>query len=382
MPYGILSVVTATFIFFSLISYSEKIVFNKSNYIKFLGFTGFYFTLLISVFYSDDYGHGISILFRLLPLIIFPYLAIFHSYGLSKKVIENGKKCFLIGSFLLLAAIYFIAFQELKVVGFDKLFYWATLTRSVKSIEFLDLHPNYMALYFALSIYLLIDSKKLITVLKVGLIFVLGITIILLSARAAFISVIVSVILNLFLNSNLAKGGKVTLILIIIVFSFLLLRSNRYIQIGNSYKEMFKSEIISYQEEPTSNEIRVLIIKCFKKILRKDLFFGLGVGDLENRLDKCYVDSGNSFMLKKTFNTHNNYLYLLGSAGILGLLSFFHLLSASFWRALKFNNRVFLMFMVTISITLLFENILSRSYGITFFSYFMYIFYLETEKNE
>ncbi len=377
MPYGMLSVVTIAFAALSIFVGWEKKKFNKTNLKEFLRYTMFFFILFFSVFYSQNFERGFSIIGKMSPLIIFPFLFVFMIEELDKIIYRRIKYVFFSSVIIAILIVLYYAFIELRIVGFEKIFYWSTLARATKSVPFLDFHPNYISLYISLCIYFIYDSRHIAWVVKMVLILIMTAFIILLSSRAVFISIVISFIcvLLLFVKANIK--AKISISLVILCIGIYFIRTNDYIYTDIKLSDLNNSEYQIESETPSSYEIRIVIINCFLKVVSGEYLLGVGVGDLQDNLNDCYSDRGEVFMKDDSYNTHNNYLFFLGSSGFFCLGFFVYMMGYEIRKVFKNKKVIAFMMLVTLSIALMFENILVRSYGVTFFSYFFLIFYLE-----
>lgn len=85
------------------------------------------------------------------------------------------------------------------------------------------------------------------------------------------------------------------------------------------------------------------------------------------------------FALNKNFNTHNNFLFLLMSGGILCLFSFLMSMFALFYISIKNKNILQLSFCIILGLNFLTENILSRHWGLMFVSMMLIILFTNDE---
>jgi O-antigen ligase len=74
------------------------------------------------------------------------------------------------------------------------------------------------------------------------------------------------------------------------------------------------------------------------------------------------------------YNTHNEYLNIWFSAGIIGLLVFICSLFLSFKHAFKHKKFTYLFFLIFMSICFFTENYLERQAGIMLYTWFQCLF--------
>jgi hypothetical protein len=87
-----------------------------------------------------------------------------------------------------------------------------------------------------------------------------------------------------------------------------------------------------------------------------------------------------TYIADRRLNSHNNYLYFLLSAGLLGLISFIGSIIALFYVSLKNKNIYQVTFCVIIAINFFTENILSRHWGLVCISLMLLIFFSNNNK--
>lgn len=382
LPYALISVAIAIFLLMCIISFfgDGKTLRPKKGQLKeFILLTGFYIVLCFSIFYSQDTDMSLKVLGRMVPLLLFPLAIIFFSrnYLLNneKKVkILNG---FVFSSVLLLMYVFALGFMSIND------FHSHSIRNKLLETSFLDLHSTYISLYFSTAIFILFFSyrkKNNFWNLILILLFIIGLFLIF--SRGVVFSIIIEFVL-LFLFLNHRKFWQKSLIVMGLIFAltvtiyqvpFLKYRVTEIFQYGFQSTEN--------NRRLSSTSMRLAVYSCTIDLIKKNPLIGLGVGDLQSELQLCYKELNSPDFLKKNLNTHNFYFYMLGTAGLFGLISFIIMLVTILKRAWKSENLLFLCVFALVSLILLTENILSRSYGLTFFCFFLTILYLSDAKNK
>jgi len=99
-------------------------------------------------------------------------------------------------------------------------------------------------------------------------------------------------------------------------------------------------------------------------------------------MDLCYQDENANFS-KKMYNTHNQYLFIWLSSGIIGFVIFIGILFYYFKKSIEFKDEVMFSILVLYSFTFLFENVLSRQSGVIFFCFIInYFLWINFNKNK
>ncbi len=109
--------------------------------------------------------------------------------------------------------------------------------------------------------------------------------------------------------------------------------------------------------------------KSFKVFLRHPVF-GTGFGDVHNDMEMIFKEEHSQLIKLNRKGPHNQFLETLAGSGVVG---FFFLLAMLFYPAkdiLYRKDEVYLFFLVIVSIAFLFESILERQVGISFFTFF------------
>src|SRR5690606_18655864 len=101
-------------------------------------------------------------------------------------------------------------------------------------------------------------------------------------------------------------------------------------------------------------------------------FLGYGVGDVQSQLDECYFTKFNTnlFSLKR-YNSHNQYMDFLLSAGIIGLLVFLYFITKLCSYSISNKNFIGVYLILFTCFIMLTENILHRHYGNMIFAIFL-----------
>ena len=109
-------------------------------------------------------------------------------------------------------------------------------------------------------------------------------------------------------------------------------------------------------------------------------FWGL---QLEKGNLTTYLDNKNGQLqiaINEELNTHNNYIYLFLAAGFLGLLSFLFFIAYLFKISLFPLDIFKVSFCILVGLNFLTENILSRHWGLMFFSFMIVLLFNKEEK--
>ena len=107
---------------------------------------------------------------------------------------------------------------------------------------------------------------------------------------------------------------------------------------------------------------------------------GEGLGDTRGLLQKCYDSKYPE--LNKYYNTHNQYLSIYISLGIIGLITI-ALFLYSISKSVSPQNKIYFIFTLIFYLYMfIFENILERKYGVLIFLTFILFVFNSNTKNQ
>lgn len=323
--------------------------------------------IFLSMLFSDDKKAGLKKVETMLSLIVFPiifYIFLENIKTNYRRLLNLFFKTFFIANVTYaFIAFYFISnYRTPKFPIKDASFFRA----AVSDIPLIGEHPIYISIFLSIAILFGIHFFKKGRGYKVnnGLVFI-GLTV-LLSLLMLLMSkgVIIALFFSLTILLLIRIKKRYTLLLLLSSFFILIIIPSS----NNRFKELFPRETYISNNINNSTSIRINILKCsIKKGLEKP-FFGYGIGDVQGELDNCYNSKDLNFILGK-YNSHNQYLFVWLSAGIIGLFLFVVFLVFYFKIAITHKDYLMLSIVILYCIVFLFENVLSRQSGVIFFSF-------------
>lgn len=354
--------------FFSILSIIDLFKGSRTHHKKSFLFLmiqiGFYLILLITAIYHNEFFDSLKYLESSYVLVILPIILFLNQKTITLKERTLYLKIFTLSSFILGVYIFIfsVIFSIKNGMSFDFLY---------KEVSLTTVHPNYSSLFFLGSIlYLIYDYRPATNIQKIiSKILVIIFTLFIIGyASRVFLLCLLIIIAHLILVRS--RVSKTTIIALLIVIPVLFI----YRPFQKKAKELI--DVINVglpdQKFPTSTQIRLGIYHCSIPQLNGNILLGKGITNFEKDLNICYEQFNN--FEKINYNTHNYYLFLLGSGGIFALLFLLYLLFFLIRKSI-INNDMFSMFIfIFLAITLLTENTFSRILGALFFSYFVLIF--------
>ncbi len=369
-PFFIVSV--AIFIFISLSIYS-RFKYGKQGKSISLIFTFihicFFLLLIVRGLSLGQIKETLNYLEPSFSLLLFPIVWFLSGNTINEKERNSIFQYFTLSSFIL--GLYILGFSIYNSIKLKQDF-----TIIGEEIKYLDIHSNYVSLYFLAAIMFLIIHmhknsihKKILHILLIGFFLFL---IFFLSSRIVLITLFLLLFFDLFkrIKISLLKRTLIilTCLLLVIGSIFIMKPLQKKIRETVSLEEFS----LPYKKFPTSLQVRLGIYSCTLPIVKDSWLLGEGVINFEKAINNCYNKYNNHDIIR--YNSHNYYLFLLGSSGFLCFLSFILLLYLHIKRALINNDFFYFYFIISIMMTLLTENFLSRVYGVVFFLFFLTVF--------
>lgn len=368
----------------------NDLIFRFSGHSRslFILFAGFYFWQFVGIIYSDNVGNGFNIFFSRLSLIIFPIALVIP----GEKIIRNlkfllklfaGSTLFFIIYCFINALLKSIIFQNGQFIynPHPPEGYW--MSYFYGSYLSINQHPSYLAMYVIISVFISFESwfdysiniRQRIFWLIASLI--LLISIYFLSSRAGFLAIVITIPFYFYHKLKNRQKGKVILISVLLFFlvSIPILRTNE--RIGVLLDQIYDGTLT----KNVSQDGRILIWESSFKIIRNNLFLGVGTGDVRTELVKEYKLIGDEDLINSQYNAHNQFIEILLENGIVGLVLFLTIIGFMIYKAIADKNLLFGVFIITVLVFFMFETVLYRLSGVVFFSLFTF-FLLFIPKSE
>ncbi|QJP33765.1 O-antigen ligase family protein [Nonlabens sp. Ci31] len=331
-----------------------------------------YITYLVSLFYTENLSIGLRKIETGASLILIPLIFSFIPENVSCKLKDNLDllfRCFIFStafSFLVFWLYFWEQYQMTLFIHFP--------TVIDEHLGPYTIHAIYLSMHGAISLLfsLYLFSRKKTKLYQLILIIIADIVILLilliLVKKGPILSLIISGAYLAFSYRNktimIALGALCVIFISVISFN-------------TKANEKF-SELLRLGEkdstELTSTNIRLTIYSCVNKAIPEAGLFGYGIGDTKSILLDCYSNE-NEELVRREYNSHNQYLSILLRTGYMGLFSF--ALFIIFIIVSAYRHKAF----ITISILLFYllvmfsENILERENGVVYFCFFISFLY-------
>ncbi len=309
----------------------------------------FLLVLVVGLSYTEEIPTGWKVIETSLSFFALPI--VFNKFGdFSKERLHQVLYAFSLGLFvaslICLVNSEFAYFQsgDIKVFFFDRL------------TEVIDSHPTYLAYYLitviTFGIYLLYYEKnKVSPILIVGLIAFFFLTLLLTGGLTAFVSMlfIFSFFILKYLLEEKTKKQTVTfgVVVVMLVCMFAFNTLNR--EEKNDYWERFVLWESALDATP-------------------DIIFGVGTGDYKKVLYEYYVSHKLYKFADSGFNSHNQFIEIFFTNGLVGVFSLILLLGRPLYLSVRNQNILGTLTFFSFFIYGMTEVFLGRYQGVVFFA--------------
>ncbi|WP_165731738.1 O-antigen ligase [Polaribacter sp. 20A6] len=411
LPFVLRSVVTIIWCLLGILFYFKEnkihVKLNKEIWVFLIP----YLILILSLIYSKNTNVGVNLLTKMLSFVIIPI-----PFYLNRNIF-NTKNLYRIIAVFSITVVLFVLYQ-LSVVFFNKDFLLEGLSAteikingytSIRQISeeavsriklrrfrgfittISNTHTTYQGLWISFTIFMfcvaIYKRKKWVEKLVLlVLVAVLLIWLYLISTRMPLLALLVSgiittVVFGGFTKKKLMYFGLTILTISMLTLSFknpLSIRVKEYFNTG--FQVLNKSSKIN---DYNSSNVRNGIYYCSLNLIPNNLFLGVGVGDVQEELNNCYATELLSDIYTWTdYNTHNQYLFFLVSTGFIGFVAFVFFLFYMMRKSYRDKKFIFFYFIISVCLMFLTENILQRSDGVIFFSFFNSLLFFNTLKKK
>jgi O-antigen ligase len=351
------------------------------NRLLFLSFIIFFLWQLAGMLYSEHISEGIRNLTLRLPLLFFPLALVLP----DRKVKERIKK--LLRLFSTSTAAYMLicfGYALYRSVEISN----GTVTFNPHPAEYPWLnffygpdlaifqHPSYLSMYVILSVFIAFETLLDRSVsppgkwIWISISLILLISVYLLSSRAALLVVLVTIPVYFIIKIRSGKLIRLYWVValsgaaIVLMLFILNPRLQRLIN-SNSREELVNN---------TMKESRIGLWKAGLSLIRTNPVFGVGTGDIQSELNEEYNRMGNKDLLQvKDLNTHNQFIEITAENGFIGLIIFCAILVLMFKIAISGKNTLYFIFILVSMISFIFETMLNRLAGLSFFAIFSFL---------
>jgi O-antigen ligase len=352
---------------------------NKVAALFFL-FVIFYLWQIAGLFFSDSLNDGVERLFKRLSFIVFPIVLFYPGSGITKNI-KLITRLFALCTFIYIIYCFGNAIHNSLIIenhkwifnphpvdyDYENFFYGSRLSD--------PLHPSYLSMYIILSVLISLEALFDLSLkhLKKGfylmILIMFLVVIYLLSSRAGMLSAII--VLPLYFLYRLFKKFPKWLI-----FLFLSVMILTFVKIAWTNERLYYNTdgVTRIQpDEILKKDVRYNIWRSAIGVIKQNLIFGVGTGDATKELKKEFQNRGYVDGFYDNLNAHNQFLELLLENGLIGLILFLVILGYMLFLAINQQNHLMVLFIIMTIIFFLFETMLNRLNGVSFFSLFSFL---------
>jgi O-antigen ligase len=349
------------------------LIFKEKQRTLIFSFSFLYFLYLIGLIHTTNFQYAREDLELKLSMLIFPLIfatseiPAFSAKETGLVLRSFGAGC-IAGSLILIGrAVYQSVF--IHEAG---AFYYTSLGW--------NFHPSYYAMYlvFALSniIYFVFIRKSVHgfpnMAMHIAILLFFTLMVVLLSSKAGllvWLSVVgfyIAILIFKYKRWHAGMGFGAVAVAVFILF--LIVFPTAAGRISQAKQDIASADTTVNAGRSTGD--RVLIWKSSKEIIRQNFLFGVGTGDIRDKLTEEYNKSDAMGALKHYLNAHNQYVQTLIAIGLAGLLVLLTMIIAPAILALKRENYLYFAFLFIFGISMFFESMFERQEGVVFYLFF------------
>lgn len=382
IPYVIATLVITWLIEGDFVSKARRLA-NSVHRLNTLLFAGIYLLYLFALGYSHNFGYGLFDLEVKMSLLIFPVIfASIREEVLSLAIARKVLMALVFGVLASMVLCYSQAIIDYMKNGSPEAFYYSRLS--------VFIHPSYLAMYvcFAITVLLYFYLKgwikgRMMQALSIILIVLFELFVVMLSSKAGILGL--AIIIAMFASyiifvekrflAGITSGGLLTVSFLILFFLFPA-SSARF----EESREVVEQADVGTNEVANSTGERIMIWWYSFEITNENFLFGVGTGDVKDRLLDKYEEKGMSNALELELNAHNQYLQTMIAMGIMGLIILLLNIILPAMYCVEKKHYLYLIFLLLVGFNFLFESMLETQAGVVFYAFFnAYLFAIKKD---
>ena len=368
------------FLIFSL-KYSTKIIQKKAFDYKKVTLISALFLICIAsnlIFIKNDIAY--NKLATMSSLLAYPLIfAILNrsNFEFNHKEIKIIAYSFL-SSTVLFCIISFLFFWNQKYTFVETVVHYSNLINI--ALGNYNIHPIYLSIYVGISILMIVYLLSTIqsTFTKFFLI-TSGVFLLIMLIILARKGPIIFLVMTLFFY--LQRLFKIRFAVFAICTIFLLLFfSLKFIPKYKDYNRFDDLKITLLNKDTNSStSIRYKIYICTIEQICINPLIGYGINNVQHQLNQCYK-SKNFDMTFAEYNSHNQYISIILTAGFIGFIIFIYTVYKIFGILLANRSEEGLSIYIFFLLNFLTENVLEREHGVLIYSFLLsFILFYKSE---
>lgn len=355
-----------------------------------IAFILFFLYNFATIFYSQSYVLGFKEIERKASFIVFPI--IFYLIG---DVFERKKDDFV--SFFAFATLFYVIIALCLVVksypsilcfeNWTEKYNFRELYGNIGNKNF-EMHPTYLAMYLVFSITafakLLETAKRIQDIILIYVSIILSCIFILfcINSRISIIALFIIFSIQIIHKNTNFLFRLLLAFCLVLIFLFV---TTKFSKIENRFVREFedpKSFSLPKGINHNSTNTRLAAIYCSLQGYLDNPYFGVGIGDAQKTLNKCYINNSTSdIMIKNKIDSHCQFVESLLIGGPILFLLCFALYFLLFKLYTNSKDILMLYFAILVTLTSLTECILSNQKGVVFFTFFTLLIFQNKKTN-
>lgn len=351
----------------------------KTNYYL-LSFLAIFAIHVLGLLFTTNFEYAIKDLKIKLPLLIFPIII-----ASTSPITWDELKRIL---FCLIASVFASSIYSLSIyitIDNEKV---DTLRNISPIISHIRLSLIICVSFFAILFIIYKSDKRLKSTFNIILIFVAAwffIFIGILGARAGYLALLVCTAVLFLYQIIIAKKWNYIFILFVVTIVLPLLMYKFVPSVSHRITEA-KNEVNHYKAggNPSGHSItqRFEYWKIAKHIFKNNPIVGVGTGDIDDEFKLYYATHNTPIKKEFQFRSHNQYLTILCTFGIVGFGLFIVAFIFPYFKGIEKYSFLPTVFIIITMLSMLTEDTLETQAGATFVSYFFSLFLLSSFKKK
>jgi O-antigen ligase len=340
----------------------------------------FFLWQVVGLLFAESFSTGIERLVKRISFLLFPLVLFYPGSGI-KKNIKMILRLFAISTFLYLLYCFGIALNHSLTVEDHKwifqphppVYFWENYFYGER-LSF-RVHPSYLSMYIIIALIIVLETlfdktvSLLLKLISAIVIVVFIVALYLLSARAGMLAGILILPAYIFLKFYRSIPKLVLFLALVSIFFLLVTVAKNNFRVKNSIENLSAQPI----DSTLKSDARLLIWQSAIGVIEKNLVLGVGTGDATNSLTEEFLARGYSTGFYDNLNAHNQFLEILLENGLIGFILFLLIIVCMIRISISQRNLLLALFIFSTVIFFLFETMMNRLAGITFFSLFSFL---------
>lgn len=340
------------FVVVLLIHFKRKEYYIHLKNKRMLLFTSTVLLFLLTFFsfiVTDDYMAGIKRGETRLSFFLIPILIVALDHRVIKIIIFYFYKGLILG--VLISAVFLIISMIIRLSNDPSIAFLGYYNTHHSYSAPLSIHATYLSLYYIVALCLLYYDTKIIKTkgwVRFILALVIGFSLLMLSSRVILLAGIpilgYSILLHYSTKARCIILGVITVSFFVVV----------YFTSGSHFISRFKSienELLGVVDNDGFTELRFSRWDVALDIIKNRPIMGYGLGKEKSVLEKGYIDNGMFASSKYRYDSHNQFLSILVTSGIIGfmiIIVFFSSLISFFFQKKDWFNLLFLFLVIAL----------------------------------